>query len=245
MSAIIPTLDEAATRYRSAAQTILAVFAKRRPAAIAQATPDSLNQAIEQFFTISTQLEHESGNASPVYKDDVSQLGDYAITLLADLASWAAQLGLAEAKQDVEATTLAIADWVVRHEGELRTLEPIVNAAAERANRTKDPRALEKLSDFIGGVLRATANVIKQDRETNNPGRPWRVLHVNRGIVATRTHNAKVMEQVFDELVRALPGDAPRFFAEGMQQMDALNYPPHVRTVMARYFDQWTRKTMH
>jgi len=245
MSAIIPTLDEAGTHYRSAAQAIMVVYAKRRPAATAHVTPESLNQAIEQFFTISTQLERDSGNAGPLYKDNVSRLGDYAITLLADLAAWAAELGLAEARQDMEATTLAVADWVVRREGELRTLEPIVNAAAERANRTKDPRSLEALCGFIGGVLRATANLIKQDLEKTKPGRPWRLLHLNRGIVATRTHNAKVMEQVFDELVRALPDDAPRFFAEGMQQMDALNYPPHVRTVMARYFDQWTRKTMH
>ena len=245
MSPIIPTLDEAATHYRSAAQTIMAVYARRRPATTVQVAPESLNQAIEQFFAISAQLEHDTGTTGPVYKDDVSQLGDYAITLLADLAAWAGQLGLIEAKQDMEATTLSIADWVVRHEGELRTLEPIVNAAAERANHTQEPRALEALCDFIGRALRATTHLIKQDLEKSNPGRPWRVLHLNRGIVATRTHNPALMNTVFDELVQALPEDAPRFFAEGMQQMSALNYPPQVRAIMSRYFDSWTRRTMH
>lgn len=223
----------------------MAVYAKRRPAATAQVTPESLNQAIEQFFTISIQIERDAGATGPIYKDDVSQLGDYAITLLADLAAWAGQLGLIEAKQDMEATTLSVADWVARHDGELRTLEPIVNAAAERANHTQEPRTLEALCEFIGRALRATAHLIQQDLEKTNPGRPWRVLHLNRGIVATRTHNPALMDKVFDELVRALPEDAPRFFAEGMQQMDALNYPPHVRAVMSRYFDSWTRKTMH
>ena len=245
MPTIIPTLDEAAQRYRSAAQTVMAVYAKRRPAAPAQVSPESLNQAIEQFFAISAQLERDAGASESVYKDDVSQLGDYAITLLADLSAWAGQLGLLEAKQDMEETTLSIADWVARRQGELRTLEPIVNATAERANHTKDPRALEALCDFIGRVLHATPDLVKQDLEKLNPGRPWRVLHLNRGIVATRTHNAKLMEQVFDELVSVLPEDAARFFAEGMQQMDALSYPSHVRAVMSRYFDDWTRRTMH
>jgi len=243
--AIIPTLDEAATRYRTAAQVVMTLYARRRASATAQVTPDSLNQAIEQFFAISKNLERDASGSAATYKDEVSQLGDYAITLLADLATWAGQLGLVEAKQDMEATTLSIADWVMHHEGELRTLDPVVNAAAERANRTKDPRSLEALCEFFGRALGAASNPIKQDLDKTNPGRPWRVLHINRGIVATRTYNPKLMEQVFDDLVRALPEDASHFFAEGMQQMSALNYPAHVRAVMSRYFDQWTRKTMH
>lgn len=245
MPTIIPTLDEAATLYRSAAQTVMTVYHARRPTGPAQVTPDSLNQAIEQFFTISGRLERDTDTAGPIYKDNVSQLGDYAITLLADLASWAGQLGLADEKQQLEASTLSVADWVVRHQGEIRSLEPIVNAAAARANRTQEPPALESLCGFITRVLHATSSVIKQDLEKTNPGRPWRVLQLNRSIVATRTHNASLMTQVFDEFVLALPDDAPRFFAEGMQQMDALNYPAHVRAIMSRYFDRWTRKTMH
>ena len=245
MPTIIPTLDEAATLYRSAAQTVITVYNARRPAATAQVAPESLNQAIEKFFTISTQLERDPDSTASIYKDNVSQLGDYAITLLADIASWAGQFGLAEEKQHLEATMLSVADWVVRHQGEIRSLEPIVNAAAARANRTQDPPALESLCRFITRVLHATSNIIKQDLEKTNPGRPWRVLHLNRSIVATRTHNPTLMTQVFDEFVTALPDDAPRFFAEGMQQMDALDYPAHVRAVMSRYFDRWTRKTMH
>jgi len=33
--------------------------------------------------------------------------------------------------------------------------------------------------------------------------------------------------------------EAPRFFAEGMQQMDLLGYPSQVKRVMQRFFDQW------
>ena len=35
-------------------------------------------------------------------------------------------------------------------------------------------------------------------------------------------------------------------FAEGMQQMDALDYPPHVRAVMDRYHRRWTvNRSLH
>jgi len=53
------------------------------------------------------------------------------------------------------------------------------------------------------------------------------------------------MEKVFEDLVRYLPEDAAAFFAEGMQQMEALNYPQPVRQVMGRFFDRWTRPRMH
>jgi hypothetical protein len=101
------------------------------------------------------------------------------------------------------------------------------------------------MAEFMGHAIRAASALIKQDLEKNNPGRPWRLLHLNRGIVATRSHNPALMEEVFEELVRELPEEAPGFFAEGMQQMEALNYPPHVRKVMGRYFAKWTRPRMH
>jgi hypothetical protein len=104
---------------------------------------------------------------------------------------------------------------------------------------------LEPLTLFMGRVAQASSSAIKQDLEKNNPIRPWRILHLNRGIMATRTHNPALMERVFDDLVRYLPEDAPTFFAEGMQQMEALNYPQPVRQIMGRYFDRWTRPRMH
>jgi hypothetical protein len=66
------------------------------------------------------------------------------------------------------------------------------------------------------------------------------VLLLNQSIIATRSHNPELMEQAFATLTGKLPEDAARFFSEGMQQMDALNYPEHVRKVMEKYHRQWT-----
>ena len=108
------------------------------------------------------------------------------------------------------------------------------------ANSSRDPADLEALSQVMGRITQAVAPVIREDIEKINPGRPWRILLLNRSIVATRSHNTRVMEEAFAELTRYLPEDAARFFTEGMEQMDALNYPAHVREVMQKYHRQWT-----
>lgn len=246
MTTILPPgLDEAALRFEHAATEIIDTYEARRPITTNQVTPGQLAEAIHQFLTIIARVDREEGRIGPVAKENVTQLGEYGMTLLTDLSAWAGQLNLPVPRQDLEIVTLGAADWIVRHEGQISTLEPVVNALANFANRMQDPVSLEPLIKFMGHVAQASANFIKEDLEKNNPGRPWRVLHLNRGIVATRTHNPVIMEQVFEDLVRYLPEDAPAFFAEGMQQMEALNYPQPVRQVMGRYFDRWTRPRMH
>jgi hypothetical protein len=80
----------------------------------------------------------------------------------------------------------------------------------------------------------------------NFPSRPWRVLLLNRAIVATRSQRPALMVAAFDSLVEHLPEDAPDFFREGMGQMEALQYPAPVRELMQRYYDRWcTGQRLH
>ncbi len=78
-------------------------------------------------------------------------------------------------------------------------------------------------------VADSCTSEIQQDLEPNDQLRPWRLLHINRSIVATRTHDPEIMKKAFDELLTYLPHEADIFFAEGMKEMDALDYPAHVR----------------
>jgi len=80
-----------------------------------------------------------------------------------------------------------------------------------------------------------TDPVIKSDLEAINPMRPWRILNLNWGIVATRSHNTELMAQVFDQMIKNIPADVQQFFDEGMQQMEIVNYPQGVRALMKRY----------
>ena len=97
---------------------------------------------------------------------------------------------------------------------------------------------------LVGGGAVALEKL--QALEKSNPGRPWRILHLNRAIVATRTHQPDVMDEAFTLLTECLPEDAPGFFSQGMEQMDLLNYPPHVREVMNRYYRKWSvNRSLH
>ena len=125
---------------------------------------------------------------------------------------------------------------MARHGAEIAVLEPIVDALAALANRLSDPADLAKLYGLMGEIVNAVSPAVAQDPDRNAPERPWRVLLLNRAIVATRSHRPTLMEPAFDAVVEHLPEDAARFFEEGMAQMDALDYPPQVRAVMERYY---------
>jgi hypothetical protein len=146
----------------------------------------------------------------------------------------------------VAGLTVDLALWVVAHGGRLDSIEALVDALALIANHTADPGELGQLSTVMARITGAVSPVIREDLEKINPGRPWRVLLLNRGIVATRSHDPATMEEAFTLLIRHLPEDAAQFFASGMQQMEALNYPAHVRQVMEKYHRQWTiNRTLH
>jgi hypothetical protein len=238
------SLADAERRYKNAATAIMEAYNAIHPAPCDQVSPQQLHAGIEQFLTSCRQLDDMRGQSRRADPEEVSRLGDYGITLLMDLYMWARRLGLDDMEGEFDVVVIAFAEWTTRHAGELRTLEPIVDALANLANRTRDSGTLERLTHLMTRIIRSTAAPARSGGQSL-PTRSWRLLNLNRGIVATRTHNAELMEQVFDELVKHVPGEAQQFFAEGMQQMDALKYPGHVREVMARYFDRWTRARMH
>ena len=125
------------------------------------------------------------------------------------------------------------------------------NAKQTQSCRLRDSPKLEGVEGVLkrstegDGLCRGIRDE-RADRELADSTRPWRVLLLNRAIVATRSHRPDLMESAFKAVVDGLPGDAPEFFREAMGQMAALNYPPQVRTVVQRYADAWcVRRTLH
>lgn len=239
------SLADAEHRYKDVAQSIFDAYAKLPAAPLDQVNPKQLHAAIQQFFLSSARLDSANKANRTLVGEEVSQLGDYGITLLMDLAVWAQRLGLTDLEPEFDVIALAFADWVVRNGGELRTIEPVVDALAGQANQVREPQMLERLTHLTTRIIRAIAPEARTTLDRRYPNPPWRLLNLNYGIVATRTHNPALMEHVFEELVRNVPAEAPRFFAEGMQQMEKMRFPMPVRAVMARYFDRWTRPRMN
>lgn len=242
-------LSTISRRFESAAATVVAASrAGGSAAADADHSPALLEQAMRRLLELLAIVDkRESGGDDPPRQDvDIDELGDYAIHLLADLASAAGALQLLEESRQLEDLTLPMALWIAHHDGELRTLEPVVNALARLANTLREPSQLAQLYQTACELHRAVDERVRMDPEKGNPGRPWRLLTMNQAIIATRSHQPALMDEAYRLLIEALPEEAPRFFEEGMQQMEALNYPRAVKQVVARYYDLWhTPRTLH
>lgn len=216
-------------------------------------TPALLNEAFQQLYEAMQRTEasvqtssgalSSAGQATP---QAVSELGEYALEMFEQTGHWANHLKLTDVFERLQAFTIAMAVWVANHNGQLLTLEPVVDALARAANSTSDSGDLLTLYKAMTQIVAATSPMISRDIETVNPGRPWRLLNLNRAIVATRTHQPEIMEEAFKALTEQLPDDAPGFFSQGMEQMELLNYPPQVREVMDRYYKKWNvNRSLH
>ncbi|MGD8559277.1 MAG: hypothetical protein PVH04_06420 [Gammaproteobacteria bacterium] len=168
--------------------------------------------------------------------DRLSAEGNQGLRLLDSLIEWAQAMGLDALEHQLNTVMVLVALLIARRGGELNCPETVVNTLAAMANATSDSRELVELSDLMGELIFATSRLSISDWQNREQHRPWRVLILNRGITATRSHDTRIMETAFDDLIRNIPEDAERFFAQGMQQMEQLDYPDYVREVVSRYY---------
>lgn len=244
MTALIPNLNEARVLVQRATRAINEAYEANLSTPAPTIAPDQLSEAIEQFMRLLVQLDREAVESRPV-TEDINRLGDYGMNLFNDLLDWTKQLALERPRRDLEAATLVVAEWIIRHRGELRTLTPLIGAFAHAIHNTRQPAVLEQFALLMSRVAEASAHLIKQDLDKTDPNRPWRLLLLYRATAAMRSQNPRLMEETFDELVRRLPEDAPSFFADSMQQVATQSFPESVCAVVSRYFERWTRPRMH
>lgn len=211
--------------------------------------PRLLVEAMQKVFQLLRMVQEKQSTEPPeanAEHDIHNTLGDYGFNLLADLSSIAGSLGLDDLSHELEGLSFPFAIWIARQSGALSTLEPIVNAISQQANSVREPIALEQLYELTGEIQDAVAPALQQDLEKTNPGRPWRILMLNRAIIATRSHRPELIETAYDSLLQYLPEEAPRFFREGMQQMVELDYPQPVRNLVEKYYNLWSvERTLH
>jgi len=206
---------------------------------------DQMMQALDQFFDVTSTIDQQAKEDHVISRTEATEIGNHGFILLLKLVDLMEKLDLPHKRKEIEQISLIFARWVIHFHGQLKHIEPIVNAFAHAANSMKDKQSLIALVELMGMVVDASADEIKHDLESNNIYRPWRLLHINRGIVATRTHDDVIMKKVFDEMLLYLPHDAASFFSEGMQEMDALDYPPNVRKLIEEYYRQPPKLKLH
>ncbi len=236
-------LDDLKKTFAEASAAVQQAFDSSNIQAGGVATPAQLIDAISPFFIIYEKLGNKNGENSLIKKSDISQTGEVAINCLIELGSWAERLKLHQEQDMLEEIALAAPHWIIRHQGEIRSLEAIVNVLAAKANRTSDQAILTSMFHVINDLLEHASPELKSDLDKSEPSRPWRMLHFNFAIVATRTMNKELMMRAYDTLGHNLPEDCPYFFEEGLKQSERAVYGPEIKAVMVEYFNKWA--TVH
>lgn len=129
--------------------------------------------------------------------------------------------------------------WRISNQGVIHILEPLVNSIAEISNRLRNTKELLLMHDCIQQILSDVADEYKDDMLNSDPRRPWRVLLLNYGIIATRTHNSQLIEKTYDYFFKHLPEDTMQFFTEAMSLMAAQNYPQSVCDIVEKYYQKY------
>lgn len=198
--------------------------------------------ALQQIFDIAEAVDSQDQSLPP---EEITDIGEQAFLLIDTLIFKLVSQSYESEQQDVEQVALVIAQWIILHHAALTNIQSIVNALAYLANAVQDKAALSQLAAFTGQVAHACSDAIKHDLDNSNPMRPWRILNINRGIVATRSHDLDLIREVLAELIEAIPMDAPEFFQEGMSEMVQQNYPQPVREVMEEFYTRTKKPAVH
>ena len=230
-------------------QAMLAVCATLRQAADdlqAVATLPPLEPACESLARFTEQIRHiEPGRPVSDRAGNFSALARTGFALLEQIRAWADALEHQDMREALDEIIVTWGVWAARHLGPLPLNEPLVESLSQVANSHQDPAFLAELTHVYREIVEAVDPAIRADPDRSNPARPWRILNLNYGIVATRSHEPEIMEQAFEQLLHRLPEDAPGFFQEGMQQMEAIGYPEPVRRVMEKYYRLTNNPTLH
>jgi len=209
-------------------------------------SPGQLLDAMDQAIDVMARADADSAvqklmsaeSIGMLEEKDISKIGQYALDILEGIVAYV-QEKTGEQKRDLLRLSIPVSLWVARHGGKLSQIDMLVNSLAGYANEVSDPQVLADLARIFREIIDACDNEIRRDLEQTNMMRPWRILNLNYGIIATRSHQPQLIEQAYDTLVKNLPQDARQFFKEGMQQMDIVGYPDEVRQVVERYNKMW------
>jgi len=176
---------------------------------------------------------------------EITDIGEQGLMLIDNLVLKLASQQRESEKQDMEQVALAIARWIIAHQGTLTNIQSIVNGLAYLANAVQDKASLSQLAMVMSQIAQACSEEIKHDIDNTHPSRPWRILNINCGIVTTRSNDPELMRVVFSGLIQAIPLDAPGFFKEGMSEMSRLNYLEPVRELMQEFYDRTKLPAVH
>ncbi len=248
MAILVLKTDDFQHQVNDVARQIVQYFEVMRHDADEEMSPDQLYQQLQHFFVMLSAAEvvsHASAELAQEHIGQVTEMGDVGLQLLSGFSYWAGLMEQDHLRDQIDRHTVALAVMLARMGGHLEAVDIVTDALARVANILEESADLEVLSTYVSEVLTAVAPAIQVDKDKRDANRPWRILILNHGIIATRSHNPDLMCKAFDDLERLLPDDAGDFFREGMEQMARLPYPSHVRRVVQDYYQRSSVRKLH
>jgi hypothetical protein len=210
----------------------------------AETTPALLIRAAEQLHDM---IAHLTEDDRKLQEDiDIDQCCDYGLHLIDEQSDLALRCGLDTIAEQIEDLCFPFCLWAVRHHATISHLQPVVNALARKANALREPGALSSLFTQVNEIMDGIDEKIRQDIDSSDPMRPWRILLINRAIIATRSFQTVLIDTAYLDIVNYLPHEAPGFFENAMEQMDQVGYPANVKQIVETWFQRYAAKpTLH
>lgn len=209
-----------------------------------ETNPRLITLAVQDLQTMLADLCGQYQESPP--EEEITRCTDYALQLFHEMTHLARLINMEHEAVEVENLAFPFSLWGLRLGAEIVTLDPVVNAIARLANSEQPPGYLEELYREVSEVMQATAIEQQLEKTVSTQANPWKILLLNRAIIATRSHQPMLMDDAFSAIVEYLPEDAPTFFQEGMEQMDIVGYPMQVRDIMMAWFHRYAKKpTLH
>jgi hypothetical protein len=187
---------------------------------------------IDDFLAVAARLDGEYGHDRSLPIADVADAADEALRALAELQAWLPRLDLSAHRAGLDAVTLGIGLWAMRHDLTLTTPEPLVNALAHRANEATTTQETAALYAMTQGLIAHFSPRLQADLERSNPERPWRLLNLNFAITAIRTGDTALMRFAFDTLKQNLPDESGGFFQEAHSVATLPGFPAESRALI-------------
>ena len=240
----VASAEELAKAFETIVSLLLEVFDDSQEAA---GDVSLFAAGLAQFSEVLKRAQFQQGDDqdSALTAAEITELGRYGFELMEGLRARLAGNDVDALDTALEQLQIPLALWIVRHGGEWIEWEALTNALAQQANRLRELQRLRRLSELMGELIDAAPPSLRADLERLDPSRPWRVLHLNRAIVATRALDVEAMESAFDALLARLPEEAETFFDQGTQRAHQMGAPDFVLDCFERHKRRVPRHTSH
>ncbi len=201
-------------------------------------TPALIQRALEELQPLlATVMAAETISA-----EDSTKLGDYGLRLLEELQQHAESLELQHEAQTLMRLCLPFGLLMMHKGARLLTPEPVVNAIADLANTQTDPLVLQDLFAKVTEIMAGFDEDLRGSDTLDGYSTPWKILLLNRAIIATRSHRQDLIDQAYADIVRYLPRQAKAFFEESAEQMRKVDYPQEVKDSVMLWHQRYVEK---